>query len=71
MWDRQKGFHNFWGRANDFLFFTKLTLPEPMTFGDGCVAADGVVLIRHPDEDDNVKGGRTVIEEFRHNSFHP
>lgn len=45
--------------------------PEPIFFGDGSVTANGIVLIRHPDDQNNVESRRRVLKEFRHNSFHP
>jgi hypothetical protein len=45
-------------------------LPKPVTFGDASVTANCIVLICHPDEDNDIKGSGTVVEEFGHNSFH-
>lgn len=39
-------------------------LPQPMAFAGVRVAADGIVLIGQPDDEDDVKGRRRVIEEL-------
>lgn len=41
-----------------------------MPFAGVGVAADGVVLIGQPDNEDDVEGCRRVIEELRHDGFH-
>lgn len=41
-----------------------------MALGDARVTADGVVLVRHPDEDNHVERGGAVVEELRHDGFH-
>jgi hypothetical protein len=46
-------------------------LPEPISLGDGRVAADGIILICYPDYQDYVEGSRGVIEELGHYCFHP
>lgn len=43
---------------------------EPVAPGDGRVAANGVVLVSHPHNDDDVKRRGRVLEEFRHDCFH-
>lgn len=44
--------------------------PQPVTFTGVGVAADGVVLIGQPDDEDDVEGRRRVIEELRHDGLH-
>lgn len=44
--------------------------PQPMAFAGVCVAADGVVLVSQPDDEDDVEGGGRVVEELRHNGLH-
>jgi len=34
------------------------------------VTTDGVVLVGDPDDEDDVEGGRRVLEELRHDGFH-
>jgi len=41
-----------------------------MTLGDARVTADGIVLIRNPDNQYDVEGRGGVIEELRHDGFH-
>ena len=41
-----------------------------MFLGDCRVAADGVVLIGDPDDEDDVEGGRRVLEELGHDGLH-
>ena len=42
-----------------------------MLLGDCRVAADGVVLIGDPNDEDDVEGGRRVLEELGHDGLHP
>ena len=44
--------------------------PEPESLGNVGVRADGVVLVGHPHDQDDVEGSRCVFEEFRHDRFH-
>ncbi len=44
--------------------------PQPVTFAGVGVAADSVVLIGQPDDEDDVEGRCRVIEEFRHYGLH-
>ena len=43
---------------------------EPIFFGDGRVAANGVVLVCHPHDEDDVKSSCRVLEKFRHDRLH-
>ena len=43
---------------------------KPIFFGDGRVAANGVVLVSHPHDQDNVKGCGRVLEKLRHDGLH-
>jgi hypothetical protein len=43
---------------------------QPVLLGDGRVAANCIVLIRNPDDQNDVKGRRSILEKFRHNSLH-
>lgn len=45
-------------------------LPQPVAFAGVCVAADGVVLIGQPDDEDDVEGRGRVVEELRHDGLH-
>ena len=44
--------------------------PEPVFPRDGRVAADGVVLVGDPHDQDDVEGGRRVLEELGHDGLH-
>ena len=41
-----------------------------MSFADVGVAADGVVLVSDPDDQNDVEGGGCVIEELGHDRLH-
>lgn len=41
-----------------------------MSFSDGSMAADCVVLVRDPDYQDDVERSRRVVEELRHYRLH-
>ena len=41
-----------------------------MAFTGVGVAADGIVLIGQPDDEDDVEGCRRVVEELRHDGLH-
>ena len=43
---------------------------KPIFFGDGRVAANGVVLVCHPHDEDDVKRSCCVLEKFRHDGLH-
>ena len=43
---------------------------EPIFFGDGRVAANGVVLVCHPHDEDDVKSSCRVLEKLRHDRLH-
>lgn len=45
-------------------------LPEPVPLAGVGVAADRVVLVRQPHDEDDVERGCGVIEEFRHYGLH-
>ena len=44
-------------------------LPQPVALRDVRVAANGVVLIGNPDDDDYVESRGGVVEEFGHDGF--
>lgn len=44
--------------------------PQPVLLSEGGVAADGVVLVGNPDDEDDVECGGSVVEELRHYGFH-
>lgn len=44
--------------------------PQPVTLAGVGVAADGVVLISQPDDEDDVEGCGGVVEELRHDGLH-
>ncbi len=44
--------------------------PQPVAFAGIGVAADGVILIGQPDDEDDVEGCRRVVEELRHDGLH-
>ena len=41
-----------------------------MFLRDGGVAADGVVLVGHPHDEDDVEGRRRVLKELGHDGLH-
>lgn len=41
-----------------------------MPFAGVGVAANGVILIGQPDDEDDVKGRRRVVEKLRHDRLH-
>lgn len=41
-----------------------------MALGDACVTADGIELIRDPDNQYNIESCCCIIEELRHNGLH-
>ena len=43
---------------------------QPMPLADACEAAHSIVLVSNPYNQNNVKGRRRIIEEFRHDCFH-
>ena len=43
---------------------------QPVSLTDVGVAADGVVLVRDPHDQDDVKRRRRVVKEFGHDGFH-
>ena len=43
---------------------------EPVSLRDGGVAADGVVLVRHPHDQDDVERRVRVLEELGHDGLH-
>lgn len=45
--------------------------PQPVAFTDGGVAADRIILIGQPHDQYYIKRSRRVVEEFRHDGFHP
>lgn len=45
-------------------------LPEPVPLAGVGVAADGVVLVGQPNDEDDVECSCGVIEELRHYGFH-
>lgn len=47
-----------------------LDSPQPMPFAGVGVAADGVVLVGQPHDEDDVEGGGGVVEELRHDGLH-
>lgn len=44
---------------------------QPVALADVRVTADSVVLVSHPHRQDDVEGCRRVVEELRHDCFHP
>lgn len=54
---------------NRIFILKSKNLLEPMSLGDGCVAADGVILISQPHDQNHVEGGGGVVEELRHDGF--
>lgn len=46
-------------------------LPEPISFGDWRVTANGIVLVGYPHDQDHIEGGCRVAEELGHYRFHP
>lgn len=46
-------------------------LPEPMPLARIGVAADGIVLVGQPHDEDDVEGSGGVIEELGHDGLHP
>lgn len=44
--------------------------PEPMAFRNGRVAADGIKLIRDPDNQYYIESSCCIIEELRHDGLH-
>lgn len=42
----------------------KIEEPQPVTFAGVGVAADGIILIGQPDDEDDVEGCRRVVEEL-------
>lgn len=42
-----------------------------MAFARVGVAADGIVLVGQPNDEDNVEGSGCVIKKLRHDGFHP
>ena len=55
-------------RPKSHLFINKS--PEPIFLGDAGVTTDGVVLVGNPDDEDDVEGGRRVLEELGHDGLH-
>lgn len=45
-------------------------LPQPVPFAGVGVAADGIILIGQPNDEDNVEGRRRVVEKLRHYGLH-
>lgn len=41
-----------------------------MSLGNNSVTANGIILIRHPDDEDDVERRRGVVEKFRHDRLH-
>lgn len=41
-----------------------------MPFRDVCVAADNVVLVGYPDDENDIEGCGAIVEKFRHDRFH-
>ena len=52
------------------IFLLAKQSPEPVFLGNAGVTTDGVVLVGDPDDEDDVKGGRRVLEELGHDGFH-
>lgn len=42
-----------------------------MSLGDVGVAADGIILVRHPHDQDDVERRGRVVEKLRHDGLHP
>lgn len=49
----------------------KKHLPQPMTLSDWRNAANGIVLISNPYNQNDVERGCCIVEKLRHNGFHP
>lgn len=47
-----------------------LILPEPMSLGDWCYTANGIILISNPYNQNDIECGCCVVEKLRHNCFH-
>lgn len=45
-------------------------VPEPVALARVGMAADGVVLIRQPHDEDDVERCSRVVEKLRHDGFH-
>ena len=48
----------------------KVEESEPVSPGHVCVAADGIVLVTDPHDQDHVEGGGGVLEELAHDGLH-
>ena len=46
-------------------------IPEPMAFACVGVAADCIILVSQPNNENDVESCGCVIEKLRHDSFHP
>lgn len=47
-----------------------LLVPEPEAFTDACVAADSIILVSEPHDNNDVEGGDCVVKKLGHYGLH-